>query len=39
MKTSQLDTLANLLLFTKETLRQLEMDNDRLDFNSDAHDR
>lgn len=33
MKTVQLDKLANLLLFTKETLRQLEEDNDRLDFN------
>ncbi len=33
MKTSQLDKLVNLLLFTKETLRQLEEDNDRLDFN------
>ena len=33
MKTSQLDILANLLIFTKETLRQLEGDGDRLDFN------
>lgn len=33
MKTDQLNKLANLLLFSKETLRQLEGDNDRLDFN------
>lgn len=33
MKTAQLDKLANFLLFTKETLRQLEENNDRLDFN------
>ncbi|MBI4991082.1 hypothetical protein HZB96_03235 [Candidatus Gottesmanbacteria bacterium] len=33
MKTIQLDKLTNLLLFTKETLRQLEENNDRLDFN------
>lgn len=33
MKTAQLDRLANLLLFTKESLRQLEENNDRLDFN------
>lgn len=33
MKTTQLDKLSTFLLFTKETLRQLEKDNDRLDFN------
>ncbi len=33
MKTAQLDRLVNLLVFTKETLRQLEENNDRLDFN------
>lgn len=33
MKIVQLEKLANLLIFTKETLRQLEKDNDRLDFN------
>jgi len=33
MKTVQLDKLASLLIITKETLRQLEEDNDRLDFN------
>lgn len=33
MKTARLDKLVNLLIFTKETLRQLEEDNDRLDFN------
>lgn len=33
MKTAQLDKLTNLLIFTKETLRQLEEDNDRLNFN------
>jgi predicted transcriptional regulator of viral defense system len=33
MKTIQLDKLSDLLIFTKETLRQLEQDNDRLDFN------
>lgn len=33
MKTVKLDKLTNLLIITKETLRQLEEDNDRLDFN------
>ena len=33
MKTIELDRLSDLLIFTKETLRQLEEDNDRLDFN------
>lgn len=33
MKTTKLDKLSTFLLFTKETLRQLEKDNDRLDFN------
>ncbi len=33
MKTVQLNKLANLLILTKETLRQLEEDNNRLDFN------
>lgn len=33
MKAVQLKKLSNLLIFTKETLRQLEEDNDRLDFN------
>lgn len=33
MKTVELDKLSNLLIVTKETLRQLEKDNDRLDFN------
>lgn len=33
MKIDQLNKLSNLFLFTKETLRQLERDNDRLDFN------
>lgn len=33
MKTAQLDKLTNFLLFTKETLHQLEDNDDRLDFN------
>lgn len=33
MKTAQLNKLSNLLIFSKETLRQLEGDNNRLDFN------
>ncbi len=33
MKTVQLNKLSNLLIFSKETLRQMEEDNDRLDFN------
>ncbi len=33
MKTVQLNKLSNLFIITKETLRQLEDDNDRLDFN------
>lgn len=33
MKTVQLDKLSGLLIFTKETLRQMEEDSDRLDFN------
>lgn len=33
MKTVQLNKLSGLLIFTKETLRQLEADNNRLDFN------
>ena len=33
MKTAQLDKLSNLFIFTKETLRQLEEDDNRLDFN------
>lgn len=33
MKIAQLYKLSNLLIFTKETLRQLEKNNDRLDFN------
>lgn len=33
MKTAQLDKLSGFVIFTKETLRQLEADDDRLNFN------
>lgn len=33
MKTAQLDKVLDLVIFTKETLRQLEADDDRLNFN------